>query len=210
MKKITSCLLLALLLCTSALAEYTNDLEWLTQEGHPTFYGSTTQAHSIWTNIEKGKIIFADSFAKYQRGKTVLLMDGYSQEKNEVIRDLEVYFMNCNPPLQLTIDEAVPIAAEYFPHEIASKWYEHERSFYQPATKAGEYSYYVCYYGLTDAAGTAYYAKEHSYPGSMTIVFCVNSDGYVDYFHYTYGTPRGIGDPKTSDWAFDFMEYVLH
>ena len=206
MKKVLLLISVMLLLYVNGYAEYITDLDLITAEGHPTYYGETEQAHKVWDSVEKGKILFPDGYDRYQSGKTLIIMDAYGREDNAIIRDLEVYFSNCNPVVQLTIDEAVAIAATYFPHEIVDKWYEHDRSFYQASSTDGGDSYYVCRYHLTDEGSEAYYSNKHKYSGSIDIIFYVNPDGYVDMFRYHFGLPKGIGNKPSVEWNVDFSK----
>ena len=187
------------------------DFSLVTAEGHPAYYGSTKEAHSIWGKAEKGKIIFADSYDKYS-DKTIIAMDGYSQgEKNEVIRGFEIYFKNFSTPMRVTLDDALKIADGYIPYEIISKWYEFNGSYcIQPVNVDDEEEvYYVVSYHLTESGSGAYYANEHAYSGSIEVIFEVNQEGNVNYFTVGFGTPRWMSSLSTNgyekiEWNYDF------
>lgn len=197
---------LDLLFSDTALGYYSGDLEWITRDNNPQYYGDTAQAHAIWDDVDAGKIIFADTYDRYESGRTILYMNDYSSDEEAPISDIEVYIKHCNPPEKIEIDEATKIAAYFFPYEIVRQWHEHGRSYFQPADKPDGDSYYICYYHLSEKGKIAHDNKEHSYPGAFCVVFVVNPDGFVDLFHYTWGVPDSIGSPSSVDWDFDFMK----
>jgi len=206
MKRVICALIAMMLLFGLAHAESADDLSIITKSGHPTFYGATDTAHAVWDGADSGKVLFADGFDRFESGHTIIYMDGDKRE-GYIIDSLEVYFQNCTPSVQLTIDDALPIAAEYFPYDIVAQWYEFDKSYYQAADDPDDDSYYVCVYHLTEAGSDAYYAKQHSYNGQMIIIFYVNPEGYVDLFRYTWNIPNGI-NYSGEEWNFDFNQIV--
>lgn len=197
------------------------DISIITREGHPTYYGSTIQAHRIWDDLARGKVIFADSFDSYT-DDTIIFMDGYHEqdvmidgehEKDIMIGDIEIYFQNCQPAVELSLDSALSIASEFIPYDIIEKWYEFSRSeSIQPIDKSAEKdSYFVVSYSLTDAASDAYYKHEHPYTGSVDIILEQNAAGFIDSIQITFGTPRWMGSLdvngyKSVAWDFDFCQ----
>lgn len=200
---------------TTATAESSlnEDLEIITKKDHPTYYGLTTQAHKVWDDVDKEKIVFPDSFDKYS-DKTILVMGGYSlDEENSIIRDIEVYFQNFSTAADISLDEALKIAGSYIPYDIISKWYEFNESYcLQPEdSTSDDATYYVVSYHLTDAGSNAYYAEEHSYSGSIDIIFELSQKQVVNYFTIGFGTPRwmsslGTNSYKAVDWEYDFCK----
>jgi len=191
--------------------EINEDFALVTAEGHPAYYGSTKEAHSVWGKAGKGKVIFADSYDKYS-DKTIIAMDGYSQgEKNEMIRGFEIYFENFSTPMSITLEDALKIANGYIPYEIISEWYEFNGSYcIQPVNSDDEKeTYYVVSYRLTESGSDAYYADEHVYSGSIEVIFEVNKAGNVNYFTVGFGTPRWMFSLNTNgyektEWNYDF------
>lgn len=187
------------------------DFALVMAEGHPAYYGSTKEAHSVWGKAGKGKVIFADSHDKYS-DKTIIFMDGYSQgEKNEVIRKFEIYFKNFTAPMSITLEDALKIADGYIPYEIISEWYEFNGSYcIKPVNLDDEKEvYYVVSYQLTEEGSYAYYADEHAYSGSIEVIFEVNSEGNVNYFTVGFGTQRWMSSLNTNgyertEWNYDF------
>ena len=102
------------------------DLEIITRDGHPTYYGSVETSHTIWDGTGKGKIVFADSYDKYSKGVTILTMDAY--RNSDLIRGIEIYFSNFEEPITLSLDEALKIAAAYMPFEIMDTYYQYKDS----------------------------------------------------------------------------------
>lgn len=206
---------------SSELSELEDDINVITREGHPAYFGSTLQAHKIWDDLADGKVIFADSFDSYT-DETIIYMDGYHEEdvmvdgnheKDIMISDIEIYFQNCQPAVELSLDSALSIAAEFIPYDIIEKWYEFSGSeIIQPVDKDAEQAtYFVISYSLTDAASDAYYKQEHPYTGSIDIILEQNTEGSIDNIRITFGTPRWMGSLDTNGyesvaWDFDFCQ----
>ena len=189
-----------------------SDLSIITREGHPKYYGSTAQAHKTWSDIkEKGRIIFADSFDKYSDA-TILVMSGYNLgEKNEIIRDLEIYFHNFKDGDSYDLQTALDVAKDYFPRDIVDKWYEYNGSRKIVSKEPGEKdTYYTVSYRLTDKGKEGYYAKEHQYSGSMDIIIQESKDGGILNMGYSFGTPKWMGfldknGYTSEEWSYDFL-----
>lgn len=186
------------------------DWEIITRDGHPRYYGSTSEAHKLWEDVDKGKIVYADSYYGYS-SETILMMDGYSMgEKNEIIRGIEIYPENFEEPMAVSLEEAIQLADGYIPYDIIAKWYEYDRSYCIKPNDIQKDTCYVVNYHLTDAASDAYYAKEHTYSGSITIVFYADSvTGNVTVITIGFGTPRWMNSLEMNgyeqvEWQFDF------
>lgn len=183
------------------------DMEIIRKKGHPTYYGSTAQAHKVWDEIEKGKIHFADEY--YGNGDDVLIsMGGYKQEeKNEVIRSLGIYFKD-----PISVEDALSVAREYMPDDVIAKWYEYKDSYeIVPKDEKGDTTaYYFISYRLTDAASDAYYNNEHSYSGTIDVELVSNDNGaHISSVNFQFGTPKFVGfleknGLEKKEWNFDF------
>lgn len=190
--------------------EKITDLDLITADGHPTYYGKMADAQAAWGEAEKGKIIFPDSHDKYSE-KTIMILDGNSKEETEIIRGIEIYFENFSNSQTISLEEAIDIAASYIPHEIINRWYEFDQSY---CLQSIEYdnkkdTYYVISYGLTEEGSEAYYKKRHSYSGSIDIVFEKNKEGYINYLAIKFGTPRWMSSIETNgykkvEWDYNF------
>lgn len=189
------------------------DLATITTKGHPIYYGSTEKAHEVWDDVGGEKVIFPDSYDSYS-DETIIFMDGYSSEEDDpIIRDIQIYFQNFSTPLKISLNKALKIADGYLPYDIISKWYEFGESYCLKPKDSGstDATYYVVTYHLTDAGSTAFYAKEHSYSGTIDIIFEVAPNDTVNYFTIGFGTPRwmsslGTSDYSVIDWHHDFCE----
>ena len=184
-------------------------------EGHPTYYGSTAKAHEVWDKVEKGKIVFADSNSKYS-DSVILMMHGRGQgEKNELIRDIEIYLKNMDDSVERTLDGALDLASEYLPYDIINRWYEFGQSYClvpEADNQKKDNIYYVVEYHLTEAGSDAYYAGAHKYSGSMDIIIDVSrTTNEVQYITIGFGTPRWfsslrINDYEQIDWEYNFIK----
>ena len=186
------------------------DWEIITRTGHPRYYGSTSEAHKIWQGVAKEKIVYADSYHDYS-DETVRLMTGYSkEEKNEIIRGVEIYLENFEEPMTISLEEAIQLADGYMPYDIIEEWYEYGLSCCIKPKDIQKDTYYVVEYYLTDEASDAGYANEHPYSGRITVIFHTDSTtGNVNGISIGFGTPKWMnfleknGYEKT-EWEFDF------
>ena len=187
------------------------DYEIVLRDGHPKYYGSTSAAHSTWDDVEKGKIVFADSYDRYS-DKTILLMAGYAQgEKNELISDIEIYFNNFTQLDDVDLNTALDVAQEYLPNDIIQQWYQYKSSKkIVPIEDSEKETYYVISYALTEDGSSAYYAKEHPYSGTIDVIIRQAVGGNIDSLTIGFGTPRWMSSLeqngyKTEDWSYNFF-----
>lgn len=188
-----------------------SDLEIITRDGHPTYYGSVETSHTIWDGTGKGKIIFADSYDKYNKGVTILTMDAY--RNSDLIRGIEIYFSNFEEPITLSLDEAIKIAAAYMPFEIMDTYYQYKDSeLLVPDEGKGGDDYYIITYNLTDESSAEYYSKEHEYSGTIDVIIQVDQDDVVQNIIIGFGTPRWMGSLSTNsyhkeEWACNLYDF---
>ena len=187
------------------------DLEIITRNGHPTYYGSVETSHTIWDGTGKGKIVFADSYDKYSKGITILAMDAY--RKSDLIRGIEIYFSNFEEPITLSLDEVLKIVASYMPFEIMDTYYQYKDSelLVPDEGKDGD-NYYIISYNLTDEGSAAYYSKEHEYSGTIDVIVQVSRDDTVQNVVIGFGTPRWMGSLNTNsyhkeEWACNLYDF---
>lgn len=187
-----------------------SDLEIITREGHPTYYGSVKSSHNVWKDVKKNKIIFADSYDNY-KDTTILSMSAY--RNSDLIRGISVNFNNFEEPCKMTVKEVLPIIASYMPYDIMDKYYQFDKSeSIQPDEgKDGEY-YYVISYNLTDSEKKAYDLKEHEYSGTIDVIICANKEGIVENFDINFGTPRWMSSLSTNsyhqvEWNCNLYDY---
>ena len=191
-----------------------NDNAILHREGHPTYYGSTSKAHEVWDDVEKGKIVFADSNSKYS-DSTIITMDGYRQDEHyEIIRNIEIYLKNADDSVDRTLDGALDLASEYLPYGIINQWYEFNESYSlvpEADNDKDDDIYYVVEYSLTDAGSDAYYAGEHKYSGIDIVIRYSRSTNEVQYITIGSRLPRWFYSLKTNsyeqvDWEYNFLK----
>lgn len=183
-----------------------SDMEIVTRDGHPTLYGSVEQAHEIWKDVSKGKIVFPDKNDSYS-DKTIVYLDAYRDE--DMIRTVDIYFSNFEEEEDVTLDDALKISASYMPFDIIDKYYECDGSKLYVSDDGDKANYYVISYGLTDSAGDAYYAGEHQYSGSIDVIFKVQND-IVQNFSIRFGTEKWMNYPEknsyhTEEWEYDLL-----
>lgn len=184
---------------SNAIEESLNsDLEVITRKGHPTYYGSVETSHSVWRDVKKGKIIFADSIDNYN-DTTILSMNAY--RNSDLIRGISVNFSNFEEPCVMTVDEVLPIIASYMPFDIMDMYYQFDKSeLIQPDKDSNGEHYYVISYNLTDNGKESYYSKEHEYSGTIDVIICANKEGGVETFDIKFGTPRWMSSLSTNSY----------
>lgn len=145
------------------------DIEIVNRENHPTYYGSVTNAHETWADIEKGKILYGNSLYEKYTDSTIISLDSYESE--DIIRSLGIYFSNFEFPVEISIDDALLIASSYMPFDVIEQYYEYKNSYMiEPDEESGEESsYYIISYTLTESGRSAYEKREHTYSGSIDV-----------------------------------------
>lgn len=213
-------LLFALVLCLicsacgangDSSASNDTDLQIITREGHPTYYGSVEESHAVWRDVKKGKIIFGDSYDTYT-DQVILSMEAYRD--SDLIRDIYINFENFETPAELTVEDVLPIVATYMPYDIMEEYYQYSSSekIVSDDHNDGKEDYYVITYYLTEEAKDKYYANEHPYSGSMDVIIKTDSSGIVQEVFIQFGTPRWMSSLKVNsrhreEWSCDLFNY---
>lgn len=190
--------------------EINGDLEIIVRQGHPTYYGSVEVSHTIWNDVPKGKIVFADSFDKYN-DDTILSMSAY--RNSDMIRSIGIYFANFEQVADIDVETALHIASSYMPYEVMDKYYEYKGSerIVPNETKKEGFTYYVVSYRLTEDGSKAYYAKEHEYSGTIDVIIQVDK-GIVHSINISFGTPRWMSSLSQNnynreEWSCNLYDY---
>lgn len=187
------------------------DWEIITREGHPTYYGSMTLAHSVWSDVERGKIIFSD---EYERWSDESIMSIESYKGSDLIRGIEVSVSNCQPAVVISLEELLPVVATYMPFDILDVYYVYDGSALIRPKIVGEKDdcYYTIRYVLTDAASEAYYSNEHEYSGSLDVIIRTDTENHVRSFQIQFGRPRWMSSldqngMQSVEWECDLYNY---
>lgn len=179
-----------------------SELDIILRDGHPTYYGSVEQSHKTWSDIKGKRIEFADDF--YASNNKAILTMSNSHNGSGIINTIIISFDNFEENPHLSLQDALPIAASYMPFEIMDQYYEFSKSFMVKDSANAEY--YCVSYRLTDAAGDAYYKHEHSYSGTIDVIFCVKNN-VVSYIDIGFGTPRWFTGENYNAWECDLYNY---
>lgn len=180
------------------------DLDIITRNGHPTYYGEMQQAHSFWNDIEKGKIVFSDDFQDEYTDNTILSVGENSKDSD--IRNIEIYFQNMKDATDITLDKAVSIVGEYLPYDILEEWYKFDKSYLLiPKKQSEENEIYIASYSLKK--------DQHSAPyyGSVDIIIAMNKNGQANYATIGFGLPRSMiyaekNGYSYAEWEHDFTQ----
>ena len=193
------------------------DWEFLTRDSHPAYYGSMQEAELIWEDVPKEKILFADSSTRYS-DKTILVLDGYDTEDDEVlrIRDIEIYFDNFSEPMDIYLEDALGLISSYIPYDVINEWYEFSSSYKVMPKDLQEKNekYYVVEYALTEEGGDAYYDDKHSFGGRITIIIQEDEFGKIKTVTMDLGVPKWMNFLERNgyieqEWHYDFLENII-
>lgn len=183
------------------------DLEILTRAGHPTYYGSVEASHTIWSDVEKDKIIFGDEYTKFG-DKTILSMSAY--RNSDLIRGIYICFSNFEQTVTFDIEDVLPIIASYMPYDVMDKYYQYMSSELlvpDDDNTLNREKYYIISYKLNDDAKTN---NEHEYSGSIDVIITTDKDGKVNNFSVGFGTPRWMSSLDTNNYHQDYWECDLY
>ena len=176
-----------------------SDMDVLLREGHPTYYGSVKKSHEIWSDIRNKRIQFADDF--YSTSNNAFLIMSNSHNGSDIIKNIIIDFTSFTENPNLSLEEALPIAASYLPFDIMDQYYEFGRSFIAP-NSAGE-KYYCVTYRLNEKARTDY---SHDYSGTIDVLFFVKGD-VVQSIDICFGTPRWFMNVDYQTWDCNLYDY---
>lgn len=184
-------------------------MEIVTRSGHPTYYGSVESSHTIWSDVEKDKIIFGDDLSTFG-DKTILSMSAHRD--SDLIRGICISFSNFEQPVTFDIEDVLPIIASYMPYDVMDKYYQYNGSkLLAPDEDTLEQEkYYIISYGLTDDGKDGYYEKTHEYSGSIDVIINTDKDGKVDNFSIGFGTPRWMSYPNKNNYHQDYWQCDLY
>lgn len=187
------------------------DWEFLTRDGHPTYYGNMQEAKWTWVDVSRKKILYAGSYLDFT-DKTILVLDGYHTEDNEIIRDIEIYFENFSEPMDIYLEDALWLTSGYIPYDIIDEWYEFSSSYKAIPEDLQEQKekYYVIEYALTEEGGEAYYDDKHSFSGRITIII-TEELGKIKTVTMHFGVPKWMNSLERNsyikeEWHYDFLE----
>ena len=180
------------------------DMEIILRESHPKFYGSVEQSHKIWDDVKGKRIRFGDTGNLVRIDHPILYMDN-SYSDQDLIIDVEIYFENFEINPNLSLNEALPIAAEYMPFDILEQYYEFKRSF-KNSDSSGE-EYYTVSYWLTKEGGEKYRANEHPYSSNIDVIICVKA-GVVQYITIGSEKPKWYSLKDSVEWECNLGNYA--
>lgn len=116
-----------------------SDMEIVTLEGHPKFYGDYEKAESFWKEYKKVKVV---NSRQTINNEDALLMITSSDEDNGVITNVSMNFSNSNELKQkLTVNDVLKVVYEYIPYDIIDKYYTFNESFHEKLLD-GDYEAY--------------------------------------------------------------------
>lgn len=65
-----------------------SDMDIITRENHPTYYGSVQAAHDIWDDLKESKVLFGDSVFEKYTDRTIIAIESYEKEDIKKYRHL--------------------------------------------------------------------------------------------------------------------------
>lgn len=191
-----------------------SEMEIITRNGHPTFYGSIKAAHDIWNDVEDGKVIITDKYSVNLKNNTLLFLQEYDYKDDDLIRDIQIYFSRFKYPPNLYIDDVLPIVVEYLPLDLISQWYVFDESYYLFDVDGKVATDYVISYTLNNRGKEAYQSDEIAYGYTIDVIITVGNDGIVDTLRIHSGIPKSMQSQflklngyKKFDWEFNLEDY---
>lgn len=195
-------------------AQKCTDMELLTIENHPTFYGSTEKAHEVWDEFSAEDTVMIKSIVGHSNTyeRAILVLDcfkgrgAYQKTGSDIVNGVYIRFNNFIEEKEVEFQEALSIVSEYFPYEIMSEHYNLFESCYQNiGTEEEPYYKYFINYKLNDESCLEY-DNDYPYDIWVSVVFNVDSDDNVDSISIS---PRRTSDarfePEKIEWGYDFL-----
>lgn len=187
-----------------------SDMDIITREGHPTYYGSVKQSHDVWDDVEKGKIHFADGI--YGHDDNPILSMGHSLDKS-IITSVYIDFSSFADTREVSLDNTLQIAASYLPFEIMDNYYEYGGSEKIVPDNADslEGTYYHVLYRLIDEKADKRSPREIQLSGSIDIFIQVVED-HIKSLEIRYSQPKWMfflekNEYHREAWECDLYSY---
>lgn len=188
------------------------DMELLTIEGHPTFYGSSEKAHEVWDKYSAEDTVMIKGFVGHSStyDDAILVLDCFKNggmADSDIINGVHITFSNFSDGKKVGFQEALSIASDYFPYEIMSEKYSLFESCYQKMKKEEKpYYKYFINYKMKDVTQSSAYDHDLPYDCWVSVVFYVDSEENVDSI--SISTDRASGSRYESEkfeWGYDFL-----
>lgn len=187
------------------------DWEFLTRDGHPTYYGSMQDAKWAWADVPRKKFHYQKPGLSHP-GDKILVLIGY----DDIIKDIYIYFDNFSEPMDIYLEDALWLISGYIPYDIIDEWYEFDYSYKaipEDLQKKSE-KYYVVEYSLTDKGSEAGYEGKHSFSGRITIIITEDEQGKIKTVMMKFGVPNWMNSLERNsyikeEWYYDFLENFI-
>lgn len=135
--------------------------------------------------------------------------------KKKISKNIVIYFSHFETPMELSVEEILPILSSYMPFDIIEKHYEYKDSYIigpNEDNDGKENIYYIISYALTEDAKLGYSKGEHSYSGSLDVQIVTDADDNVQTLGIGFGLPRWMGSLDLnsyhkSEWECDLKDY---
>lgn len=189
---------------TTTKAPELSEMELLTSENHPKFYGSQESAETVWFgHIGEDSIMIKNTInSHYTYEDAIMVLDCYQErgafrDINSNIRGIHIRFNNFRKDTEISFEQGLELTKEYFPDDIISEHYHKFESFYQDS---GNKRNYTVVYELNDGEDK----EEYSY--WLSVVLCTNETGKMDSLNIY---SRRLGDsrvePEKIEWNYDLL-----
>lgn len=134
----------------------------------------------------------------------LLIFNSYSNEK--IINEIECIMKTTN----LSIDEALPVIASFFPYNIIDEYYKFDISEKIVPNANDDSSYYVISYAL-DKERHDHHKKNLPYGGLVDVII-EEKDGIISNFTLGFGTPKWMkflekNGYHSEPWQYDFLKH---
>ncbi len=164
---------------------------------HPTFFGKTVDAQSIWEKYqgEDSIIIKGGITHHYKYEQAFMVLDcfegggAYRYTDSEFINGIQIRPENFKEDTTLSLEEAISLVEEYMPLDIMEEWYSCFETCYQDDSEGAKY--YFSVYQINEDGKNKIKNKELPYSLWVSFGIRIDSSGNVQSI--------GISDSRIGD-----------
>ncbi|MDF2655545.1 MAG: hypothetical protein K0R19_2019 [Bacillota bacterium] len=183
------------------------DMELLTAEGHPQFYGDFLEAESFWRNYsEKVKVVNARQTI-FNEDALLLITTGDSD--NNVITKVTINLSEVENKQDIVLDDALALICQYIPYDIIASYYTFEDAYYEVFADGGFEGYhYLMHLNDTGKAQPAELALKENF--AFSIIHRGDNEwiASIDYFAYDGNHDKySPGAYVAQKWDVDISQY---
>lgn len=190
------------------IVENITDLEILTLDSHPKFYGDFKEAKRFWSDYKKVAVVSNGSYTKYE-DKLLLV----TPSDNNVITDITINFSHSEDiKHELTVEKVLKVVCEYIPYDIIEKYYTFTESFHETFKGDKKYEAYHYVMSLNKKGKSVNKSGDFYYEGKFAFkIIHRNDDDWIveiNYLAYEGNHDKFSADAyEVENWEVDLSNY---